>query len=163
MQQRIERFSRLLKLRENDRRTEQIVLAEERSEEETALRWLDSLGKEKARAMDDFCRSGWSETKTVSRQEIWSQRQTIDVIEKHLGKSREICDEVRRRIVKTEERLAERHREVRLMEGYVDRLRTDAFKALIDAEQSEIDDITMTRHGRSHGHGRGRGGRGQKP
>jgi flagellar export protein FliJ len=148
MQQRIERFSRLLKLRENDRRTEQIVLAEERNEEETVLRQLDSLGKEKAQAMDVFCRSG-GEAKTVSRQEIWFQRQTIEVIEKHLDKSREDCDDVRRRIAMTEERLAERHREVRLMEGYVNRLKTDAFKAVIDAEQFELDDVAVTRHTRA--------------
>jgi flagellar export protein FliJ len=145
MQQRIERFGRLLKLRENARQTEQIVLAEERNEEETVLRRIDSLGKEKAQAMDDFCRG---EEKTVSRQEIWFQRQTIEVIEKRLDKTREQRDEVRRRIAETEERLAERHREVRLMEGYVDRLKTDAFKASIDAEQSELDDIAVTRHAR---------------
>jgi flagellar export protein FliJ len=148
MQQRIERFSRLLKLRENDRRTEQIVLAEERSEEETILRRLDSLGKERAQAMDDFRRTG-QEAGTVSRQEIWFQRQTIDVVEKHLDKNREQRDDVRRRIAATEERLAERHREARLMEGYVDRLKTDAFKAFIDAEQSELDDIALTRHARA--------------
>ena len=149
MQQRIDRFSRLLKLRENDRRTEQIVLAEERGEEETVLRRLDSLGKERAQAMDDFCRTGRDEAKTVSRQEIWFQRQTIDVIEKHLDKSREQSDDVRRRIAETEERLTERHREVRLMEGYVDRLKTDAFKAFVDAEQSELDDIALTRYARA--------------
>ncbi|MDR2175860.1 MAG: hypothetical protein LBO82_07985 [Synergistaceae bacterium] len=158
MQQRIERFSRLLKLRENDRRTEQIVLAEERSEEETVLRRLDSLGKERARAMDDFCRTGLGEGKgkgkgqTVSRQEIWLQRQTIDAIEKHLDRSREQHGDVMRRIAETEERLAERHREVRLMEGYVDRLKTNAFKMIIDAEQSELDDIAVTRHARIASH-----------
>jgi flagellar export protein FliJ len=146
MQQRIQRFSRLLKLRENDRRTEQIVLAEERMEEETVLRRLDALGSERAQAMDDFCRSG---DKTVSRQEIWLQRQTIDVIEKHLDKSRAHCDDVQRRIAQTEERLVERHRDVRMMEGYVDRLKTDAFKASIDAEQLELDDVAVTRHARA--------------
>jgi flagellar export protein FliJ len=146
MQQRIERFSRLLKLRENDRQTEQIVLAEERNEEDTVLRQLDSLGKEKTQAMDEFCRTGGDAGKTVSRQEIWLQRQTIEGIEKHIDKSREQCDDVRRRIAETEERLAERHREVRLMEGYVDRLKTDVFKASIDAEQLELDDIAVTRH-----------------
>jgi flagellar export protein FliJ len=146
MQQRIERFGRLLKLRENYRQTEQLILAEERKEEEAVLDRLDSLGKEKAKAIDEFCRTGQSEEKTVSRQEIWFQRQAIDVIEKHLDKGRELHNDVRRRITDTEERLAERHREVRMMEGYVDRLKTAAFKALIDAEQSELDDIAVARH-----------------
>ena len=143
MQQRIERFGRILKLRENDRRTEQAVLAAERSEEDKVLRRLDALGNEKAKALEDF---RGNEDKTLSRQEIWFQRQSIDVIEKHIGESRENLNDVQGRIVKTEARLVERHRDVRMMEGYVDRLKTDARKALFDAEQVELDDIAVMRY-----------------
>jgi flagellar biosynthesis chaperone FliJ len=93
--------------------------------------------------MDNFCRS---DGKILSRQEIWLQRQTIESIEKHLDKSRELREEVRLRVEATEKRLIERHREVRMMEGYVDRLKTDAFKAFVNAEQLELDDIALTRH-----------------
>ncbi len=54
MQQRIQRFSRILKLRENDRKTEQIILGEERREEGEVLRRLDALGSEKSKALGAF-------------------------------------------------------------------------------------------------------------
>ena len=144
MRQRIQRFSRILKLRENDRQTEQVILAEERREEDSVLRRLDALGSERAQAMDLF-RS--SEEKILSRQDIWFQRQTIDVIEKHIDKSKENLNDVQRRIAGTEVRLLERHRDVRVMEGYVDHLKTDERKILSDSEQGELDDIAVVRHG----------------
>ncbi|MDR1623078.1 MAG: flagellar FliJ family protein [Synergistaceae bacterium] len=145
MEQRIQRFSRILKLRENDRQAEQIVLAEERREEDAVLHRLDSLKSEKTQAIEDF--SGGGE-RMVSRQEIWFQRQCIEVIEKHLDEGKENLNDVRRRIAGTENRLLERHRDVRVMEGYVDRLKTDARKAFFDVEQLELDDIAVTRYAR---------------
>ena len=146
MQQRIQRFNRILKLRENYRQTEQVILAEEQREEDIVLRRLDSLGKEKSSAVDAF--RGEAE-RTVSLQEIWLQRQTIDVIEKHIDSGRENLSDVRRRIAGTEKRLLERHRDVRLMETYVDHLKTDAHKEFQDAEQIELDDVGITRYGRA--------------
>ncbi|MDR1048222.1 MAG: hypothetical protein LBL51_00575, partial [Synergistaceae bacterium] len=123
MKERIRKFSQILKLRENDRQTEQVLLAEQRREQDAVLRRLEALGGEKAKAMDDFRQET---AEPMSRQEIWFQRQAIEVIEKHIDKSREHFDDVRLRIEKTEERLVERHRDVRMIEGYVERLKTDA-------------------------------------
>jgi flagellar export protein FliJ len=145
MKQRIQRFSRILKLRENDRQTEQIVLAEERREEDVVLHRLDSLKSEKAQALEDFFGGG---ERMVSRQEIWFQRQCVEVIEKHIDESKENLNDVQRRIVGTENRLLERHRDVRVMEGYVDRLKTDARKVFFDLEQLELDDIAVMRYAR---------------
>jgi len=146
MYPRIQRFNRILKLRENYRKEEQIILAEERQEEDVVLQRLDSLGKEKTSAVDAF--RGEAE-RTVSLQEIWLQRQTIDVIEKHIDIGKENLSDVRRRIAGTEERLLERHRDVRVMETYVDHLKTDAEKEFYDAEQIELDDVGVTRYGRA--------------
>ena len=146
MLERIQRFDRILRLRENYRQTEQIILAEERREEDSVLNKLDSLGKEKKGAMDVF--RGEVE-RTVPLQEIWFQRQTIEVIEKHIDDGKEDLRDVRHRIAGTEERLMERHRDVRLMETYVDHLKTDADKELLDAEQIELDDVGITRYGRT--------------
>jgi flagellar export protein FliJ len=145
MEQRIQTFSRILKLRENDRQTEQIVLAEERREEDVVLQRLDSLKNEKTRAIADF--DGGE--RIVSRQEIWFQRQCIDAIEKHIDEDKENLNDVQRRIVGTENRLLERHRDVRVMEGYVDHLKADARKVFFDLEQMELDDIGVMRHARS--------------
>ena len=145
MQQRIQRFDRILKLRENYRKEEQVTLAEERREEDAVLNRLESLGKEKTSAVDVF--RGEAE-RTVSLQEIWFQRQTIEALDKHIDKGRENLSDVRRRIAGTEERLLERHRDVRLMETYVDNLKTDADKEFHDVEQVELDDVGVTRYGR---------------
>jgi len=146
MQQRIQRFSRILKLRENYRQEEQIILAEERQEEDEVLNRIDSLSKEKLSAVDAF--RGEAE-RTVSLQEMWLQRQVIDVIEKRISSGNENLRDVRRRIAGTEERLLERHRDVQLMETYVDNLKTDADKELGNVEQIELDDIGVTRYGRT--------------
>ena len=146
MQQRIQRFDRILKLRENYRKEEQVILAEERQEEDAVLNRLDSLGKEKLSAVDAF--RGEAE-RTVSLQEMWFQRQTIEVIDKHIDSGRENLSDVRRRIAGTEERLLERHRDVRLMETYVDHLKTDADKEFHNVEQIELDDVGVTRYGRA--------------
>ena len=146
MQQRIQRFSRILKIRESSRKEEQVILAEERREEDAALHKLDSLGKEKLSAVDAF--RGETE-RIVSLQEMWLQRQAIEVIEKHINSSKENLSDIRRRIAGTEERLLERHRDVRLMETYVDNLKTDAAKEFQTAEQFELDDVGVTRYGRT--------------
>ena len=146
MQQRIQRFSRILKLRENYRQEEQIILAEEKQEEDTVLNRLDSLSKEKLGAVDVFRSKA---ERTVSLQEMWLQRQTIEVIEKHISNDNENLRNVRHRIAGTEARLLERHRDVRLMETYVDNLKTDAGKESDNAEQIELDDIGITRYGRA--------------
>ena len=146
MQQRIQRFDRILKLRENYRKEEQVILAEERREEDAVLHRLDTLGKEKTSAVNTF--RGEAE-RTVSLQEIWLQRQTIEVIEKHIDNGRENLSDVRRRIAGTEERLLEKHRDVRLMETYVDHLKTDADRESNSAEQLGLDDVGVTRYGRA--------------
>jgi len=146
MQQRIQRFNRILKLRENYRQEEQVILAEERQEEDDVLNKIDSLSKEKSSAVDAF--RGEAE-RTVSLQEMWLQRQVIDVIEKRISSGNENLRDVRRRIAGTEERLLERHRDVQLMETYVDNLKTDADKESGNMEQIELDDIGVTRYSRT--------------
>ena len=145
MQQRIERFNRILRLRENYRQEEQITLSVERREEDAVIHRLDSLGKEKLSAVDAF--RGEAE-RTVPLHEIWLKRQTVEVIEKHINSGKENLSDVRRRIAGTEKRLLERHRDVRLMETYVDNLKTDAEKESNTAEQKELDDVGITRYGR---------------
>jgi len=139
-------FSRILKLRENYRQEEQIILAEERKEEDVVLNALNSLSKEKLSAVDAF--RGQAE-KTSSLQEMWLQRQAIDIIEKHISSGKENLSDVRRRIAGTEERLLERHRDVRVMETHVDNLKTNAVKESDYAEQVELDDITVMRFART--------------
>ena len=43
----------------------------------------------------------------------------------------------------------ERHRDVRVMETYVDRLKAADFQSRMDAEQLELDDVAMVRYSRT--------------
>ena len=146
MRQRIQRFSRILKLRENERQAEQIVLAEERREEDTVLRRLDALSGEKTEAIAAFRGQG---DDPVPLQEIWLRRQSIEVIEKHIDRSKESLIDVQRRIEGTEARLVERHRDVRMMEVTVDHLKFSARQIEFETEQNELDDIAVMRYNRS--------------
>ncbi|MBQ3449696.1 MAG: hypothetical protein IJG34_07365, partial [Synergistaceae bacterium] len=78
MQQRISKFNRILKIREDSRKNEQAILAAERSEEQAVLNHLSQLEGEKAQAIQDFSRTG---TQAVSANDLWFQRQFIDAID----------------------------------------------------------------------------------
>lgn len=145
MHQRIRRFNRILKLREDNRRSEQTLLAEERREEKDVLDRLFSLEGEKSKAVEDFCGCGES---TASCSELWFRRQFIDSIEDRIHEGRDSLQDVRQRIAGTEARLVERHRDVRVMETYVDRLRAVDFQNRMEAEQLELDDVAMVRYSR---------------
>ena len=148
MHQRIRRFSRILKLREDDRRSEQTLLAEERREEKAVLDRIFSLEGEKSRAVKDFCGCGCGE-RTTSCSELWFRRQFIDAIQDRIHEGRDSLQDVRQRIAGTEARLVERHRDVRVMETYVDRLKADAFRSQIETEQLELDDLAVVRYVRT--------------
>jgi len=145
--QRIRRFNRILKLREDNRRSEQTLLAEERREERDVLDRLFSLEGEKSKAVEDFCGCGCGES-TASCSELWFRRQFIDSIEDRIHEGRDSLQDVRQRIAGTEARLVERHRDVRVMETYVDRLRAVDFQNRMEAEQLELDDVAMVRYSR---------------
>ena len=72
MQQRIARFNRILKIREDSRRNEQAILAAERSEERAVINHINKLEGEKAQAIQDFSTTG---EKMISATDLWFQRQ----------------------------------------------------------------------------------------
>ena len=55
---------------------------------------------------------------------------------------------MRQRIAGTEARLVERHRDVKVMETYVDGLKAEARRIGFETEQLELDDIAMMRFSR---------------
>ena len=138
MNQRIQRFDRILKLREDGRRAEQVTLAAERREERGVMDRLSALEGERAEAIAEFRGGG---ERVTNGADLWFQRQFIDVINTNIDKGRQSLQDVRQRILGTEARLVERHKDVRIMETYVDRLKTADFKERLDAEQLELDDV----------------------
>ena len=145
MQQRISKFNRILKIREDSRRNEQAILASERSEERAVINHINQLEQEKTQAIRDFSTTG---AKMISANDLWFQRQFIDAINTDISKGQENLNEVRGRIVKTEARLVERHKDVRIMETYIDHLKAINFQEQLGLEQNELDDVATMQFSR---------------
>lgn len=148
MQQRIAKFNRILKIREDSRRNEQAILAAERSEELAVLSHISQLEGEKAQAIQDFGTAG---TQTVSANDLWFQRQFIDAIDTDITRGKSSLAEVRTRIAGTEARLVERHKDVRIMETYIDHLKEANFHEQLGIEQNELDDVATMQFSRKGG------------
>ena len=145
MQERIATFNRILKIREDSRRNEQTILAAERSEERAVISHITQLEGEKRQAILDFSTTG---TQTVSANDLWFQRQFIDAIDSDITRGRSSLAEVRQRIAGTEARLVERHKDVRIMETYIDHLKEESFQEELGIEQNELDDVATMQFSR---------------
>lgn len=143
MKEKVDRFERILKTRVKGREEEQLLLAGQKTEEEQIVSRLDTLRSQKERALVSF---GMQQGMLLSPQEMWFQRKSIDVIEKHIcdGDS-SLCD-VRQEIEATEVRLVEKHREVQIMEKYITSMVEEWRTTLQKNEQNEMDDIAGIRH-----------------
>ena len=145
MQQRIAKFNRILKIREDSRKNEQAILAAERSEERAVMDHLTQLEGEKAQAILDFSNSGGQ---AISATDLWFQRQFIDAINTDITRGQNSLAEVRNRIIGTEARLVEKHRDVRIMETYIDHLKEADFQEQLGIEQNELDDVATMQFSR---------------
>ena len=143
MQQKIAKFNRILKIREDSRKNEQAILAAERSEERAVMEHLNQLEGEKTQAISDF-----GNTKALSATELWFQRQFIDAINNDITRGQNSLAEVRQRITGTEARLVEKHRDVRIMETYIDHLKEADFLEQLGIEQNELDDVATMQFSR---------------
>ncbi|MBQ7734036.1 MAG: flagellar export protein FliJ [Synergistaceae bacterium] len=145
MNQRIATFNRILKIREDLRKDEQAVLASERNEEREVLTQLTRLENEKAQAISDFSQTG---VQAISASDLWFQRQFIDAINTDIMHENRALDDVRARIVDTEARLVEKHKDVRIMETYIDHLKEADFQEQLNLEQNELDDVATMQYSR---------------
>jgi flagellar export protein FliJ len=138
----LKRFERVLNVREVEREIKQGELAAKLKDEETILDKLEEIKASKESALSEFC-SG--KDGVVSVQQLWFERQNLDVIEKVLGANEQELAVCRAEIEETKTVLIERHRDVRIMENYVDKLKAREAKRLIDIEQDNLDDINTMR------------------
>ena len=145
MQQRIAKFNRILKIREDSRKNEQAILAAERSEERAVMDHLTQLESEKSQAIRDFSNAGG---KAISATDLWFQRQFIDAINTDIARGQNSLIEVRTRISNTEARLVERHKDVKIMETYIDHLKEANFQEQLGIEQNELDDVATMQYSR---------------
>ena len=120
-------------------------MAAERSEEREVIAHISQLEGEKKQAISDFSRAGGQ---AVSATDLWFQRQFIDAINTDILRGQDSLAEVRTRIAGTEARLVERHKDVRIMETYIDKLKEADFHEQLGIEQNELDDVATMQFSR---------------
>ena len=143
MLQKIDRFNRILKTREKFREEEQIRLRNQRNEEDGIVEKLSFLNTEKKEAFNNF--STMSDGAVLSTQELWFHRQVLDVIDKDINKESVSLNIVRKKIVDTENRLLEKHKEVKIMDKHINNLVNSWNAEVLLMEQQEIDDMASIR------------------
>lgn len=139
----VKRFQKVLHVREVERSITQSELAERLQEESDILSAISTMEKKRDKALSDFCSS---RGELVSPQQLWFERQSIDVIDRSLDTGRRELDSCRRRIEETKDVLVEKHRNVQLMERHVDKLIKRDQKIMQAAEQNALDDVTSIRY-----------------
>ncbi|MDR3164100.1 MAG: flagellar export protein FliJ [Synergistaceae bacterium] len=136
------RFKKVLHVRTVERDMARSELAERMAEEGAILGRINEVENMRDDAVASFCIPSGS---AVSPQELWFARQSIDMMERKLANDRHELDTCRGKIEETKAELLTRHQNVQLMARYVGRLEEKADKALLDAEQKNLDDIVSMR------------------
>jgi flagellar export protein FliJ len=137
----LKRFKRVLHIREEERELTQLELGVRMREEESILTRMSEIEARRDDAMADFC----AEKGVVSPQQMWFERQNLDVMEKKLNLNKQELECCRVQIEETKTELLEKHRNVQLMERYVDKLKEREDKKVLSAEQNNLDDINTMR------------------
>ena len=143
MSKEVVRFNKVLHVREIERGITQTELAGRLLEEGAIVGRINEMETKRDSALDDFCAT---RVETISPMELWWERQNIDLMERKLSNDRQELETCRVKIEETRTELVERHQNVQLMERYVGRLKDKANKAMIDAEQKNLDVITSMRY-----------------
>ncbi|MDR1472294.1 MAG: flagellar FliJ family protein [Synergistaceae bacterium] len=136
------RFKRVLHVRTVERDITRSELAERMVEEGAILGRINETENMRDDAVANFCAPSGA---AVSPQELWFARQSIDLMERKLADDRHELETCRYKIEETKAELLTRHQNVQLMSRYVGRLEEKVDKALIDAEQKNLDDIASMR------------------
>ncbi len=134
----IVRYQRILRTREQQREVVQKELAACLESEQQVKGTLLDLEEEHLSALERFEETSGQ---GLSVQELWMSRQMVQVLEGKIESSEEELERLREDIEKTQSRLFECHKEVRVMETYMGKLQ-DREKSLREAvEQRELDDF----------------------
>lgn len=142
----VKRFKRVLHVREVERELTQSELADRLREEDTILKRVDNMRSKRDQALEEFCSANGG---VVSPQQLWFERQSIDVLERNLDTGRQELESCRTKIEETKVELVEKHRNVQLMEKYVEKLKDRDTEKMLSDEQKNLDDITSMRFLRS--------------
>jgi flagellar export protein FliJ len=143
MKRRIHRFERILRTREVERDEVQRELSRRLEREREAEGTLDALARERGSAMGAFCGAG---ERTLSLRELWLERMGLDHLEAQVKAAERGLAEARASVLTAREHLVEKHRDVRILELYVEKLRKGLVQIELASEQAFLDDLAGQRN-----------------
>lgn len=137
------RFKRVLRVREVEREVSQGELAVKLQEEEDLLERMDLMTTKRDDALSAFCSD---KTRVISPQELWFERQNLEIMEKKIDAGRQELADCRVAIEEKKSELLEKHKNVQLMEGFCEKLLERENKKMRKTEQDRLDDIAAIRY-----------------
>jgi flagellar export protein FliJ len=136
------RFKRVLHVREVERDITQGELAVKIKEEEVIQERINEIEASRDDALADFCAG---RDCVISPQQLWFERQNLEIMEKKLNNNRQELADCRCEIEEKKVVLVQKHQNVQIMERYVEKLDESDHRKAIASEQSNLDDITSMR------------------
>ncbi|MDD2207066.1 MAG: flagellar FliJ family protein [Aminobacterium sp.] len=142
MIERIKRFQKILSTREKVRNEERLLLSEKRNYEQNIVSLMNGLQEEKQQALHVF---STQDNCLFSPQDMWYRRKSIDCIERKLDEAHEALLQIQYAIRQSEERLLQKHKDVKVMETYLGKMKDEYNQVVSRMEQEELDDIATIR------------------
>ncbi|HPU78386.1 MAG TPA: hypothetical protein PKY84_08830 [Thermosynergistes sp.] len=142
METRIHRFRRVRDVREKEKALAQEELARRRRQLQELAHAISDIEAEKEKAVVAFAELCAASS---SLEEVWLRRQAIEEAQGQLADMKKNFSALQKLIAALEERLIERHKEVRLWDKLVSRMEEDQVREELSQEQKSLDEVALSR------------------
>ncbi len=142
MKTRIHRFRRVRDVREKEKALAQEELARRRRQLQELAHAISDIEAEKEKAVVAFAELCAASS---SLEEVWLRRQAIEEAQGQLADMKKNFSALQKLIAALEERLIERHKEVRLWDKLVSRMEEDQVREELSQEQKSLDEVALSR------------------
>ncbi|HXK90015.1 MAG TPA: flagellar export protein FliJ [Thermosynergistes sp.] len=142
METRIHRFRRVRDVREKEKALAQEELARRRRQLQELAHAISDIEAEKEKAVVAFAELCAASS---SLEEVWLRRQAIEEAQGRLADMKKNFSALQKLIAALEERLIERHKEVRLWDKLVSRMEEDQVREELSQEQKSLDEVALSR------------------
>jgi len=142
LETRIHRFRRVRDVREKEKALAQEELARRRRQLQELAHAISDIEAEKEKAVVAFAELCAASS---SLEEVWLRRQAIEEAQGQLADMKKNFSALQKLIAALEERLIERHKEVRLWDKLVSRMEEDQVREELSQEQKSLDEVALSR------------------
>lgn len=129
-------------MREKEKALAQEELARRRRQLQELAHAISDIEAEKEKAVVAFAELCAASS---SLEEVWLRRQAIEEAQGQLADMKKNFSALQKLIAALEERLIERHKEVRLWDKLVSRMEEDQVREELSQEQKSLDEVALSR------------------